>query len=89
MAGFGARPQIAGMVVPTVDLAQLVAPPADERLALVQALWDSLRADAHAVLLTADEGGRGAGRAAPTAAIKSFLEENHPYDSSRTSVSEV
>lgn len=43
------------MVFPTIDLAQRVALPADERFALVQALWDSLRADAYALPLTAEE----------------------------------
>lgn len=33
------------MVRPSVDLAALVALPPAERLALVQALWDSLRAE--------------------------------------------
>lgn len=40
------------MVQSTIDLARLVALPAAERLALVQALWDSLRAEPSALPLT-------------------------------------
>ena len=47
--------QIAIIVQSTVDLARLVALPAAERLALIQALWDSLRAEPEALPLSAAE----------------------------------
>lgn len=43
------------MVRPAVDLAALVALPPAERLALVQALWDSLRAEPGALPVTEAE----------------------------------
>lgn len=61
------------MVSPAVDLARLVALPADERLALVQALWDSLRADAGALPLSAEERALVATRRAEAAAAPDAL----------------
>ena len=61
------------MVSSTVDLARLVALPAAERLALVQALWDSLRADAGALPLTAEERTLVAVRRAEAAAAPDAL----------------
>ncbi len=61
------------MVSPTVDLARLVALPADERLALVQALWDSLRADAGALPLSAEERALVAARRAEAGAAPETL----------------
>jgi len=43
------------MVRPAVDLAALVALPPAERLALVQALWDSLRTEAGALPISEAE----------------------------------